>query len=362
MASAIIQGIRLAGIASAVPDTFYQVTSFNESFGAANVQRISKITGIEQRALGSPRLCCSDLCCAAVKRLLEDLNWDPETIDGLIFVSQSFDFPCVPATSCIMQMRLGLPKSCAAFDIALGCSGYVYGLWVAASLLSGGGLHRVLVLTGDVNRAASPEDRSTAMLFGDAGSATALEKAGASSPFAFLLGTDGTGWSSLIIPAGIQSSRHPRNEETRIRHRAEAGNCRSMEDIYMDGAEIFAFTLREVPPLVSSVLKSTGWNKDEVDYFVFHQANEFILRHLAESMELPLPKMPLSLKAYGNTSSASIPLTISSKLRNSISTHSCKLLMAGFGVGYSWGACTMTCGPLIAPPVIMVNESEAWQC
>ena len=130
----------------------------------------------------------------------------------------------------------------------------------------------------------------------------------------------------------------------------------------MDGPEIFAFTLREVAPLVTTVLTASGWTKDDVDFFVFHQANKFMLTHLAKSMKLPLSKVPLSLKEFGNTSSASIPLTINTQLSVPISTHPVKLLLAGFGVGYSWGACTVNCGPLVIPPVVLVNESEAWQC
>ncbi len=362
MAIAKIEGVRVSGIASAVPDTLRPVADFDETFGAEDVRRISQSTGVERRGVAAPELCCSDLCYAAAKRLLEDLNWDPATVDGLIFVSQSFDFSSIPATSCILQMRLGLPKSCAAIDIALGCSGYVYGLWVAAGMITGGGLRRVLLLAGDVSRATSPSDRSTALLFGDAGSATAVEKDSAGSPFVFQLGTDGSGWMNLVVPVGGQSSRHPRDSTTCVRKQAEANNFRSPEELFMDGAEIFAFTLREVPSLVSGVLATAGWNKEEIDYFVFHQANKFMLTHLAKRMKLPLQKVPFSLKEYGNTSSASIPLTINSELGDIISTQPLKMLMAGFGVGYSWGACTTILGPMVAPPIILVNKSEAWLC
>jgi len=363
MATTKIQGVRIAGIASAVPNTVSAVADAADKFGAEDIQKIIKSTGVERRHVAAPKLCCSDLCYAAAKRLLDDLKWDPASVDGLIFVSQSFDFPCVPATSCILQMRLGLPKSAAVFDLVLGCSGHVYASWVAANLLAASGLSRVLVLAGDVaTRGVSPLDRSTALLFGDGGSATALEKDGNAPPLAFVLGTDGTGWKNLIMPTGIQSARHPRNETTAVRQKAEANNWRSQDELFMDGTEIFAFTIREVPTLISNVLAASGWTRDEVDYFVFHQANKFMLTHLAKSMKLPLPKVPFSLKEYGNTSSASIPITINSELGEAIRTRPLKLLMAGFGVGYSWGACTATCGPLVTPPVILVDESEAWQC
>ena len=239
----------------------------------------------------------------------------------------------------------------------------MYGLWVGASLLAASGLSRVLVLAGDIStRGVSPLDRSTALLFGDAGSATALEKERNAPALAFSLGTDGTGWKNLVMPTGIQSARHPRNETTAVRQKAEANNWRSQDELFMDGAEVFAFTIREVPALISEVLAASGWSRDQVDYFVFHQANKFMLTHLAKSMKLLMTKVPFSLKEYGNTSSASIPITINSELGEAIRTRPHKLLMAGFGVGYSWGACTANCGPIVAPPVILVDESEAWQC
>ena len=363
MATAKIPGVRVAGIASAVPDTRAPVSAATDIFGAEMVQKISMNTGIEYRHLTTPGLCSSDLCYAAAQRLLQELRWSPESIEGLVFVTQTPDFPCIPATSCVLQMRLGLPHSCAAFDVALGCSGYVYGLWLGASLIAGSGLSRVLVLAGDVaSLLSSPLDRALSLLFGDAGSATALEKDDAVGPCVFSLGTDGTGWKNLIIPTGLQYSRHPQDETTHIRRKAEADNQRSAEDLYMDGAEVFAFTIREVPPLVNRALTAAGWKMEEVDDFVFHQANKFMLTHLAKAMKVPLNKVPFSLREYGNTSSSSIPLTITTQLREEISSRPLRLLLAGFGVGYSWGACAVSCGPLVSPPVILVNRSEAWRC
>lgn len=362
MATSTIHGVRIAGIASAVPSTVRPVSDMGDVFGVEEVKKISLSTGVERRHVTGEKLRCSDLCYSSARRLLDELKWDPQTVDGVFFVSQSCDFP-YPATACILQMRLGLPKTCAAFDVNLGCSGFIYGLWMASSLMAASGLTRVLLLSGDAaTRPPSPRDRSTALLFGDAGVATALELDPAAPPLAFSLGTDGSGWKHLIIPAGLCTSRHPRDEKTAIRKEAESGNWRSDEDVYMDGAEVFAFTLREVPPLISGVLEQSKWTRDEVEYFVFHQANKFMLTHLAKSMKLPLPKVPLSLKEYGNTSSASIPLTINAELGETVRTRPLKLLMAGFGVGYSWGACTATLGPMVSPPVILVDDSEAWQC
>jgi 3-oxoacyl-[acyl-carrier-protein] synthase-3 len=363
MAIAKVPGVRIAGVASAVPATRVPVTAAAEIFGAEMIQKISQNTGIEFRHLTSPGLCSSDLCFAAAKRLLEDLRWEPASVEALIFVTQTPDFPHIPATACTLQMRLGLSRSCAAFDVALGCSGHVYGLWLAMSLIAGSGLSRVLVLAGDVaSTLSSPLDRAVSLLFGDAGSATAIEKDVTASPCVFSMGTDGSGWKNLIIPSGMQYARYPRDATTCIRRKDEDNNQRSAEDLFMDGAEVFAFTIREVPPLVKQVLNAAGWELEEVDAFVFHQANKFMLTHLAKTMKVPLNKVPLSLKEYGNTSSASIPLTITTQLREEVSSQSLRLLLVGFGVGFSWGACAIQCGPLVAPPVVLVDKSEAWSC
>jgi 3-oxoacyl-[acyl-carrier-protein] synthase-3 len=362
MPSAQIRGVKVAGVAAAVPSARHPLSELGTVFGAEDVAKIAESVGVQARYLAGESLCASDLCHAAARRLLDDLGWDPGSVGAILFVSQMPDFP-LPATACILQQRLGLSKSCAAFDVGLGCSGYVYGLWIGASLMAASGLSRVLLLAGDVSsRICSPLDRATALLFGDAGTATALERDPDAGPLSFVLGTDGSGWKNLVVPAGLRFSRRPHDASTAERHEAEGGNCRSAEDLFMDGPEIFAFTLREVAPLVKSALTSAGWAPEDVDRFVFHQANKFMLTHLAKRMKLPAEKVPLSLAEYGNTSSASVPLTIVSALRDDISAAPLKLLLAGFGVGYSWGACALTCGPLVVPPIVHVQPSEAWTC
>jgi 3-oxoacyl-[acyl-carrier-protein] synthase-3 len=260
-------------------------------------------------------------------------------------------------------MRLGLSKGCAAFDVGLGCSGYVYGLWIVSSIMAASGFKRALLLAGDQSTCtSSSRDRSTALLFGDAGTATALELDDTASPMTFSLGTDGRGWNKLIIPTGLQFSRTPRTTATSESKESAGGNWRSAEELYMDGAEIFAFTLREVAPMVREVLAAAKLSAGDIDHFVLHQANRFMINHLVKSMKLPLDRVPLSLQEYGNTSSASIPLTINARLGVEIASRKLQLLLAGFGVGYSWGACALDCGPIVAPPVIEVEDSEAWTC
>lgn len=352
-----IQGVRIAGIASAVPDQLADLSGSIAAFGAEEVEKILSSTGTRRRRLAEqiqPRMCVSDLCTVAASRLLADLGWDRNSVDALVFVSQGPDYR-LPATACMLQARLGLPKTCAALDVILGCSGYVYGLWLAGSLIASRTIRRALVMVGDMSLFSSPLDRSTALLFGDAAAVTALEFSSDAEPMWFTLGTDGRGYKDLIIPAG--ANRIPPDEHTRVRKEAENGNIRSMEDVFMDGSEIFTFTLREVPGMIKSVLQNASWTVEGVDAFVLHQANQFMLNHLAKRMKIPLDKVPLSLGEYGNTSSASIPITISHCLRSRISTEPMNLVMSGFGVGFSWGAVALRCGPIVAPPVIEVDRS-----
>lgn len=353
MAVSKVSGVRLAGVASAVPEQKRHFSDLAAAFGEEEVRKISESTGVVERHIAPPGMCTSDLCYAAAERLLAETGWERDSIDALIFVSQTPDY-VLPATACTLQRRLKLSKRCAAFDVGLGCSGYVYGLWVASTLLAGGGLRRALLLVGDTsNFTLSPADRSVALLFGDAGTATALERGDGAVTFA--LGTDGAGRDNLIIPAG--HFRTPRSPETARCTPREGGNARSDENLYMNGAEIFTFTLREVPGLMKSVLAESGFTAEATDAFVFHQANKFMIDYLVKRMKLPPEKVPVVLQRYGNTSSASIPLAMSDALGARLRQGRMRLVLGGFGVGYSWGAAAMDCGPMAMPEVVLVPAS-----
>ncbi|MDL1984176.1 MAG: ketoacyl-ACP synthase III [Deltaproteobacteria bacterium] len=356
MAITKVSNIRLAGIVGAVPEPVRTVQDCTEYFDEKEVLKISQSTGVKRWHVAPSHVCVSDLCHTATERLLAELDWSRDSIDLLIFISQGPDY-ILPATGCILQSRLGLSKQCAAFDINLGCSGYVYGLWLIAHMLSSGKLNRALLLVGDTaSKTVSHLDRSAALLFGDAGAATAIERCEEERSMTFVFGTDGTGAKNLIIPAG--GFRYRRNKSSGIPKERENGNIRSDEQLFMDGAEIFAFTLREVSPMLKTVLKEAVWSADDVDAFVFHQANKFIIEYLAKRMKLPIEKVPMSLENYGNTSSASIPLTMVHTLSDKLRNESLKIVMAGFGVGYSWGACTLSCGPMVMPEIIILPENK----
>lgn len=353
MTASRIQGIRIAGIAGAVPSTTESVDNIKELFGNEEAEKIAASVGVKVRHIATANQCTSDFCCAAAEKLLSQLNWSSDSIDILIFVSQTPDY-ILPATSCSLHGRLGLSKKCAAFDLNLGCSGYVYGLWLAASLMQTSNAKRALLLAGETtSRIISPDDRSVVPLFGDGGTATAIEKSTSDDAMYFTMGTDGTGQDNLIVPAG--GFRHKRTETTALSTVRDDGNSRSDEHLHMNGPEIFAFTLREVPTLVNQILAMASWEKETADAYIFHQANYFMLDYLAKRIKIPAEKFVIAMDQVGNTSSASIPFAFIQHFSNNKITKDIKLILAGFGVGYSWGASALTCHPtVIIPPIIKI--------
>jgi 3-oxoacyl-[acyl-carrier-protein] synthase III len=346
-----VQKVSLRGIASAVPAGKRSFEDLESKFGFEDAKKISDSTGFVDRFV-SDILCASDLCLASAKKLLHDLEWDAQSVDVLIFVSQTPDY-ILPATSAVLHGRLGLKKSCIAFDINLGCSGYVYGLSVIASLMSQHN-KRALLLAGDtISRIVSHQDRSTYPIFGDAGTATALEYDPTALEMLFELGTDGNGGDSLIVPAG--GFRTPNTLETaQIKH-AEGENKRSQADLYMKGTDVFSFTIREIPALIKTILERKGSSKEDVDYYIFHQANQFMLEHLGKKMKLPTEKFVRCFD-YGNTSVASIPLAMTSKISSELRQNKLKLCLSGFGVGFSWGAAFIETDHLVMPELIYLED------
>lgn len=310
------EGSCIRGIVCAVPKEKISNQHFSSLIGEENLQKFETVTGISERRVVSNDVCASDLCVAAAESLFEKLQIDLTSIEAIVFVTQTPDY-VLPATACAMQHRLGL-GNCAAFDMNLGCSGYVYGLWLVSMMVAQKQFKRVLLLVGDTcSKFVSPLDKSTAPLFGDAGSATLIDYSETGPESHFLLGTDGSGVDNLIIPAG--GFRTPATSET-------------SNDLYMNGGEIFNFTINQVS---SAIQEITQAYPKPVDFYVFHQANKFMLEHLAKKLRLPKEQVLYSLNKFGNTSSASIPLTLVTTLEEN-RTKVLSLLIAGFGVGYSW--------------------------
>ncbi|MDR1057399.1 MAG: ketoacyl-ACP synthase III [Coxiellaceae bacterium] len=341
--------IRLAGLASAVPDNMYSAESEASVLGK-KILRTQTNVGVKSRFVSSKEQCTSDLCFEAAKVLLNDLGWNPNSVGALIFVTQTPDH-ILPATSCILQSRLHLSKSCAAFDVNIGCSGYVYGLWLGASLITSG-INRVLVLVGDtITKVVSPLDATVATIIGDAGTASALEYSDHNFPWCFELGTDGGGAKNLMIPAGL--FRVPHSVETAKVFSDGNGNKRSAENLYMNGLEVFDFASREIPGLVGRILAQANCSIGTLDGVVLHQASKLVLQYLCEKLKIPPTKLLTTLEKYGSVSSASIPLTITDYFSELGIVDSLKLLLVGFGAGYSWAGVVLNMADNVVVPKLI---------
>lgn len=329
-------GSRIAGVVSCIPSKRIENDFFLDQFGEKAAE-VTKMTGVQTRYWVTDGETTSDLCENAAVRLLEGLGWEPESVDGIIFISQTPDYR-LPATGCSLQARLNLRSGVLAFDVNLGCSGYPYGLWMAMNAISSGAAKRILLAIGDTSSVlVDPADRSTALLFGDAGTVTAIEASeGGGEVATFVLGSDGKGACNLIVPQGA------------FRSAAAEGKLegRALDKLYMDGGEIFNFTLKAVPGLIAETAAAAGHAIEEYDSFLLHQANAFMIRHLAKKAKLPPEKVPINIDRYGNTSSATIPLLMTTDVADQLKAGPQRLGMFGFGVGYSWASASIDVGPL----------------
>ena len=327
--------VGIAGMAAAVPGKVINNLEYDLYFKKDDIREIVEKIGVKQRRIADENTCSSDLCYAAAEKLISDMEINKKEIDLLIFISQTPDYR-MPATSALLQHRLGLETSTIVFDINLGCSAFLYGLTVAYSMISAGNIRRALILDGETrSKVYSQKDRKTGFLFGDAGVAALIEKGHRFEKSWFSLNSDGSRESLIKIPAG--GYRKMSTYET-LKEKVvdEFGNIRSEEHGYMNGADVFNFVIREVPKDFHRLLEYSGADLSFIDYFVFHQANSFINEFVARKLQLSKKKVPSTIEKYGNTSSVSIPLTIVSELRDKLSTTT-KILLSGFGVGLSWG-------------------------
>lgn len=333
--------VKIAGIVTCVPPHEKCIDDELELFGGnvKQLERLKKTIGLFKRRVVDEATTAADLCEQAAQRLLDASELPLEQVDALICVTQTPDHS-QPCNAAVLHGRLGLPKTCAALDVGLGCSGYVYGLWLAHSLIASGGCRHILLLAGDtISRMVHSKDRSVAPLFGDGGSATLIEASSRSSDAYFSLHTDGSGYDKLIVPAG--GARQPHSPETAVATADESGNLRSLEHLYMDGAEIFNFSISEEPKAVKELLEYAEIEADSVDYYVFHQANRYILGNIAKRLKLDPAKVPMqTVERFGNQSSASIPSAICGELGEQLlgAQASHQLLLSGFGVGLSWAS------------------------
>jgi 3-oxoacyl-[acyl-carrier-protein] synthase-3 len=328
--------IGILGMAGAIPKRIVNNYEYVDYFSAEEVKKVVDKIGIKERRFADKDTCASDLCFAAATKLFSDLDIDKSEIDLLVFVSQTADYK-MPASSIILQDRLGLSKSTIAFDLSIGCSGFVYGLSVIYSFMQNAGVRKALLLDGETrSRVYSPKDRKTAFLFGDAGIAAIIEKDPKYRKSFFSLNSNGALQHLIKIDAG--GSRNPSSIET-LKEQVidEYGNIRNAEHGYMNGSEVFNFVIREIPKDFKNILKISERNKEEIDYYIFHQANDFMNNYLMKKLKLPEDKVPSTIHKFGNTSSVSIPITIVSELKNELKDKK-TIFLSGFGVGMSWAS------------------------
>lgn len=329
-----VSNISIVGISSAIPKKIIKNSEYDY---VSETERdfLIKTTGIEEKRHAEKGITTTDLGEKAANDLIDKLGWKKEDVDILVLVTQSRDY-YLPSSAIILQDRLGLPKTCMAFDVGLGCSGYIYGLSIVAKFLQDGQLKKALLIAGDVSTVSTNyQDKSTYPLFGDAGTATAIEYDKEADDLHFEMGNDGAGYESIIIRDG--GAKNQLNEKTTEMANYGPGINRTMKDLELNGLDVFSFSIKEPPKNIKSLLERTNTSISEVDYFVFHQANRLIIETIRKKLKIEKEKVPYSLTKYGNTSSASIPLTICDQLRNEVGSK--KMLLCGFGVGLSWGSC-----------------------
>jgi 3-oxoacyl-[acyl-carrier-protein] synthase-3 len=321
-----------------LPENTVSTEDLSAEFPEWSVAKIDEKTGIRNRHIAAPDECASDLAVAAAGKLFASGACRPEEIDFVLLCTQSPDY-FLPTTACLVQDRLGIPTAAGALDFNLGCSGFVYGLGIAQGLIASAQASKVLLLTAETySKFMNPRDRSVRTIFGDAAAATLLEARDAPRPFIgpFVYGTDGRGAPYLIVPAG--GMRRPRTPETAIPAEDGSGNARSPNDLFMNGAEIFNFTIEAVPQSVAALLKKARLTQADIDLFVFHQANRYMLEHVRRRLKIPPEKFQLSMAHCGNTVSSTIPIALKHAAEEGKVHSGTVMMLVGFGVGYSWAA------------------------
>lgn len=353
MAFLEFKNVRIAGISAGVPENIisnYTLIQGEDISVDYTPEAFVETTGVKERRC-SETLCTSDLCFAAAEKLIAELGWDKSEIEAVIFVSQTADY-LQPATACIIQDRLGLPRECYAEDVALGCSGWVYGLSNAASLVASGSIKKALILAGDAKK-RSKFKRDP--LFGDAGTATAIEYVEGARGFQFHFGTDGSGFDAIITPDG--GSRNQVTPQSFEQKEYEGKMMHSLQT-HMKGMDVFSFGITAAPKSVKRLAEHFDFNYQDADYVIFHQANMKMNNQIVKKLKLDPNRVPSCMYQFGNTSSASIPLTIVSQLKGQFEATPTKFICCGFGVGLSWGTVFFETDRVVIPAVVEVKDEE----
>ena len=353
MAFLEFKNVRIAGISAGVPENVisnYDLKSGIDISSDYSPEAFVETTGVRERHC-SNTLCTSDLCFAAAEKLIAELGWDKNEIEALLFVSQTADY-FLPATACLLQDHLGLSRECYAEDIALGCSGWVYGLSNVASLVSTGMIKKALLMAGDARKRAPG---AFDPLFGHAGTVTAVEYVEGAKGFQFHFGTDGSGFDAIITPdGGSRNQVTPRSFELKEYEGKMMHNLQT----HMKGMDVFSFGITTAPKSVKKLAEQFGFDYLGADYVIFHQANMKMNNQIVKKLKLDPEKVPSCMCHFGNTSSASIPLTIVAELRGLFEDKPTKFICCGFGVGLSWGTVSLETEGIIIPEIVKVKDEE----
>lgn len=352
MAFLKIDNVKITGLAAAVPKVVKEIREL-PFFAPGEGDKVVALTKIERSRMVPDGMCCSDLCFAAADALLNELDWQRNDVDAIIYVSLSRDY-VTPSTSALLQDRLGLSKECYCIDIPLACSGYVYGLSNIASLMQSGCIHKAILLVGETTtKLQSPLDKTLWPLHGDAGSATALEYDESAESMYFHLCTDGSRGDAIINVAGGQ--RHPVTPDDLVMKKSEDGSSRRNIDSYMDGMNVFSFSVSDPPCAVKDLCARYDLNLNNIDYLLLHQANKYMDDKIGKKLKIDPEKIPYSLYEYGNTSSTTVPMTVVAGIGVGISQIKAHTIMLGFGSGLSWGAAWVTLDHIKCLPLIEVE-------
>ena len=347
MATITFHGVGIKAMSACVPPDIVYNKDLGYLIPEEEIEKTINNIGVVERRIAADDVTASDLCYKAACQLMADNDIDPASIDLLLFMSQTADYR-IPATSCLLQHRLGLPKSTMCLDISQGCSGYLFALSTAFAYASMEGVNRVLLLDGETfSKIVNRRDKVDWPLYGDAGTATLIEK-GDYGDSTFMLNTDGSGADVLKIHAGM---RNPITAESCIEREQEEGNIRNDLEVFMDGMDVFNFAISKVPKSIKQLLKETDKTIEDVDYLIFHQANLFMMDFFVKKLKIDPACVPYCIKKYGNTSSTSVPLTIVSELAGKLDgSHT--VVLSAFGAGLSWGSALIQMQDCKVSPVI----------
>lgn len=308
-----------------------------KDFPEWDAEKVAKKVGVNQRHVTDSNETACDMAENAARKLFEEYSISPKDIDFILLCTQSPDYH-LPSTACILQDRLGIPTSAGALDYDLGCSGCIYGMAMAKGLIMASIAKNVLLLTSETyNKYIHPKDKGNRSIFGDGAAACLISSDGFAEIGNFSLGTDGRGAENLIVKSGC--SRHP--NKLNDLHIDEEGHIQSSDYLYMNGSEIFNFTLEAVPAMMNDVLTKNNIDKDNVDYFIFHQANKFMLQTIRKVCLITKDKFYIDLENVGNTVSSTVLIGLKECISNGTLHTGMNVMVTGFGVGYSWGGCLL---------------------